>query len=727
MTTEFDFFATAPKGMEPLLVGELQDLGADEVVVARAGVSFRGGLEAGYRACLWSRLASRVLLPLAQFPASTPDELYAGVQAIHWDTHLAPEGTLAVDCNAAHSKITHTHFAALKVKDAIVDQFRDAYGIRPGVELKRPDVRLNLYLLRNEAHLSLDLAGDSLHRRGYRSAGKAAPLKENLAAAILQRAGWPEIARAGGPLLDPMCGSGTLPIEAALMAGDVAPGLTRSYFGFLGWRGHDGALWEKLLKEARARRQEGLQRLPPLVGYDADRGAVRAALTHVERAGLQGLVHIERRDLEGARALGPGGRNVPGLLVANPPYGERMGDEIELVALYECLGQLLKQHFADWHAAVFSGNPRLRIGLRPRRMYTLYNGALECRLSLFRIALERTEPAAVTPANKENETEGEERSSGVEMLENRLRKNMRILGRWARRASIDCYRLYDADLPDYNLAVDLYRGEQLWAHVQEYQAPSSVDPGKAARRRQEALDLIPRMLDIPPQHLFFKVRQQQKGRDQYEKMGASGQFHEVREDDARFLVNFTDHLDTGLFLDHRLIREMIHTLAAGRSFLNLFGYTGTATLHAALGGATASTTVDMSRTYLDWAHRNLTLNGFEQLKHPLVQADCLEWLVQAIKGRGRRYGLIFLDPPTFSTSKRMQDNFDVQRDHVDLILKTAQLLEPEGVLLFSTNSRKFKLDQAGLKGLTVEDITRATLPRDFERNPRIHHCWKMTR
>ena len=719
MTTEYTFFATTPKGMEPLLAAELQELGVADVIAERAGASFRGGLAAGYRACLWSRLASRILLPLAQFPAATPDELYAGVSSISWDAHLTPDGSLAVDCNANQSKITHTHFAALKVKDAVVDQFRAAYGTRPEVDLKRPDLRLNLNLWRNQARLSLDLSGASLHRRGYRGAGKAAPLKENLAAAILQRAGWPEIARAGGPLLDPMCGSGTLPIEAALMAGDVAPGLERDYFGFLHWLGHDGTLWEKLLQEARERRQKGLQQLPRLVGYDVDRDAVRTALAHVERAGLQGLVHIERRDLGAAQPPDSGA----GLLVVNPPYGERMGDEIELVGLYERLGHLLKQRFADWHAAVFSGNPRLRIGLRPRRSYTLYNGALECRLSLFRVALERRTPTA---ANSDSETKTPERSAGLEMLENRLRKNLRILGRWARRGSIDCYRLYDADLPEYNLAVDLYRGEHLWAHVQEYQAPYKVDPSRAARRRQEALDLLPGVLDIPPQHLFFKVRQRQKGRSQYEKMGASAQFREVREDDARFLVNFTDYLDTGLFLDHRLTREIIRSLAAGRSFLNLFGYTGTATVQAALGSASGSTTVDLSRTYLEWARRNLVLNDLAESKHQLLQADCLEWLQQAARGPGRRYGLIFLDPPTFSTSKRMQNDFDVQRDHVDLILKTARLLERAGVLLFSTNNRKFKLDRAGLKGLNVEDMTRATLPRDFERNPRIHHCWKIT-
>ncbi|MSR84495.1 MAG: bifunctional 23S rRNA (guanine(2069)-N(7))-methyltransferase RlmK/23S rRNA (guanine(2445)-N(2))-methyltransferase RlmL [Candidatus Latescibacteria bacterium] len=705
------FFATTPRGMEPLLAGELQAMGATEVETDRSGVWFAGELEIGYRACLWSRTASRILLELARFPAADSQALYHGVGQLDWETHLAPEGTLAVDCTAGETPINHTHFAALRVKDAIVDQFRQAHGVRPSVELARPDLRLHLHLAGEEATLSLDLAGESLHRRGYRQEGLAAPLKENLAAAILLRADWPAIAQRGGSLLDPLCGSGTLLIEGALMAADSPPGWGRTYWGFEGWKGHQPKIWEALLAEAGQRRAAGRAHIPLIRGCDADPQAIRAARANAARAGLEGAIQFE----QGAFAqVGPEGP--AGLVVANPPYGERLGQERELARLYLQLGEVLKERFGGWQAALFAGNVELRIPLRPRRSYTLYNGALRCRLLIFSLDATPRQTAPPPPVPQ---------SPGAQMLRNRLKRNVRLTGRWAQRQGISCFRLYDADLPEYALAVDLYQGETTWAHVQEYQAPTEVDEGKATARREEALALLPLALEIPPEHLFFKMRRRQRGKAQYEKQAAEGRFYEVREGGCRFLVNFTDYLDTGLFLDHRLTRALIGELAGGRRFLNLFGYTGTATVHAALGGAMSTTTVDLSRTYLDWAQRNLTLNGFER-GNDLVQADCLEWLRQAERER-RRYGLIFLDPPTFSNSKRMEETLDIQRDHGELIQGAARLLEPEGILLFSTNNRRFKLDQEALAGLAVEDLSRKTLPEDFARNPRIHQCWRLER
>lgn len=705
--------------MAQLLANELRALGALEVHQVQAGVAFTGPLELGYRACLWSRLASRVLLPIAHFEAPTPEALYEGVQTVRWQEHLERQGTLAVNFNSARSAITHTYYGALKVKDAIVDQFRQAHGVRPSVDLERPDVRINAHLHRDQATLSLDLSGDSLHRRGYRSEGGEAPLKENLAAAILLRAGWPAVAEQGGTLLDLMCGSGTLPIEGALIAADCAPGLGREYFGFYGWKGHQATLWKRLREEAHQRRTEGTKRLPRIVGYDAEPRAVQTALANVERAGLSGKVHLERRDLSHCRPLSKGQQG-PGMVVANPPYGERLGEVEELRELYAELGKQLMQHFAGWKAAVFTGNPELGrwIGLRAVLTNKMYNGPLECRLLRFEI-----QPRFLAPP-KPLQKEEPKRGPGAEMFANRLRKNRRILGRWARRAEISCFRLYDADMPEYALAVDLYQGEALWAHVQEYKPPDSIDANAAEARRREALTVIPEVLEIAEDQLFFKVRKRQKGSLQYEKMTAGGRFYEVREGACVFLVNFTGYLDTGLFLDHRPTREMIGELAGGRRFLNLFGYTGTATVQAAAGGATATTTVDMSHTYLEWARRNLQRNSFDDKRHQLVQADCLEWLEQQ---RRERYGLIFLDPPTFSNSKRMNRNFDVQQDHAALIKKTAALLEPDGLLIFSSNFRRFRMDRDALTGLEVEEITRQTIPKDFARRPRIHSCWKITR
>lgn len=399
MSTSLTFFATAPKGMEPLLADELQGLGAAGVRPARAGATFQGPLPLAYRVCLWSRIANRVLLPLATFPASTPDALYTGTRTLRWSDHLAVDATLAVDFTTSQSAITHTHFGALKVKDAIVDQFRDTKGRRPSVDVLRPDVRINVHVRRDVATVSLDLSGDSLHRRGYREHHTAAPLKENLAAAVLLRAGWPAIAAAGGALIDPMCGSATLPIEAALMAGDVAPGLLRAAFGCCGWKGHDPASWAALMEEARQRRDAGRKRIPPIAGYDVERSAVHVALTNVERAGLRGVVHIERRELAACTPL-RGRPDAGGLVVVNPPYGERLGDVAALQTLYASLGALLRARFTGWSACVLAGNRDLGkcLGLRAQRRYTLFNGSIECQLLCFAIDPAFRVPRGLRPA-----------------------------------------------------------------------------------------------------------------------------------------------------------------------------------------------------------------------------------------------------------------------------------------------------------------------------------------
>ncbi|HXV20738.1 MAG TPA: bifunctional 23S rRNA (guanine(2069)-N(7))-methyltransferase RlmK/23S rRNA (guanine(2445)-N(2))-methyltransferase RlmL [Desulfuromonadales bacterium] len=720
MNADTRFFATVPRRMEHLLVEELRRLAAVEIQESRSGVYFAGGLETALRVCLWSRLASRVLLPLAEFPAATPEALYAGAAAIAWEEHLAPQGTLAVDCTLTASRLNHSHYAALKVKDAVVDRFRNRCGIRPSVAVERPDLRINVHVHRDVATISLDLSGESLHRRGYREEGGAAPLKENLAAAILLKAGWLETAQKNGVLVDPMCGSGTLPIEAALMAADIAPGLLRPYFGFSGWLGNDPRLWRRLVTEAETRRLTGLARIPLIVGYDANPAAVRVAWANLERAGLAGRVHFERRDVAELSPPSAGGER-GGLVVVNPPYGERLGEVEELHGLYRTLGERLKSHFSGWNAAVFTGNPELGrdLGLRARRLHTLFNGALECRLLQFEVA---PEWFAALPEEHRNRTHAVAPASlgeGAEMFANRLRKNLRNLGRWARQNGITCYRLYDADLPEYAVAVDLY---ERWVHVQEYEAPATIDPQKAGSRLRDVLAVLPAVLEVPAESVFLKVRRRQKGTAQYQKFDRRGEFHEVHEEDCRFLVNFSDYLDTGLFLDHRPTRQLLRELAPGKHFLNLFAYTGAATVYAAAGGARATTTVDLSQVYLDWAQRNLALNGFSGAQHEFVRADCLEWLQR----ERRRFDLIFLDPPTFSTSKRMEATFDVQRDHVPLLRAAAGLLAPGGVLIFSNNNRRFRMDCDSLPALRIEEITRQTIPRDFERNPRIHNCWRIT-
>jgi 23S rRNA (guanine2445-N2)-methyltransferase / 23S rRNA (guanine2069-N7)-methyltransferase len=713
-----NLFASCPPGVADLTAAELRGCGATHTRELKLGVLFEGTLETAYRACLWSRTASRILMPLANFPAGTPEALYDGVAAVDWTQHIAASGTLAIEFGGSSAGIKHTHFGALKTKDAIVDQLRERSGQRPSVELERPDVRLDVRLDRERATLSLDLSGDSLHRRAYRARGVAAPLKENLAAAVLLRSGWPAIAETG-ELVDPMCGSGTLVIEAAMMALDIAPGLLRSYFGFIGWRGHDRELWQRLVDEARARREATATKRIVLRGYDSDAAAVRAAIENSDRAKLRGFVHFERRELA---QLVRESESATGLLVTNPPYGERIGDQERLQGIYQLLGEKLRENFQGWRAAVLTGNPPLAkaIGIHASRSHTLYNGRIECRLLRFEIRPEDfQQPRRPPPDAAETRAR-----PGAQMFANRLRKNAKTARDWAQRESVDCFRIYDADMPEYAFAIDQYGDGEAnrWLVVQEYAAPRTVEVKAARQRRDEALAVIPHELDIAPERMFVRERRQQKQGGQYEKLAREREFEIVREQPYRFFVNFTDYLDTGLFLDHRLTRRMLGELARGKRFLNLFAYTGTATVYAAGGGATASTTVDMSRTYLDWAKRNLALNELAKPEHGFVQANCLTWLAEQ-RESARRWDLMFIDPPTHSRSKRMTEDFDVQRDHVQLLTLARELLTPRGTIVFSNNYTRFKLDTAALAAFEIEDIGRTTLPDDFARNPRIHSCF----
>jgi 23S rRNA (guanine2445-N2)-methyltransferase / 23S rRNA (guanine2069-N7)-methyltransferase len=376
-------FATTPRGLEALLAEEIETLGGQEIKTMRSGVSFMGTRETAYRICLWSRVAGRLLLKLAEFPAETPEELYAGVQNIDWSAHLMAEGTLAVDCATVQSEISHTHFASLKVKDAIVDQFRDQMDIRPNVELERPDIRVNVYLFRNKATISLDLSGESLHKRGYRKDGGEAPIKEHLAAALLLQSRWPRDAQAGGTLMDPMCGSGTFLIEGAMMAGDIAPSLSRPYFGFENWLQHDAFLWRDLVTNAHERREAGLKTLPPIVGSDVDPTAISLTKENIERAGLLDVIEVEHKSLKQIRPI----EGEIGLLIANPPYGERLGEDDNARRIYSQIGNILRDHFAGWRAAIFTGRPDWApaIKLKPRRSYDFFNGTIPCKLMIYKL------------------------------------------------------------------------------------------------------------------------------------------------------------------------------------------------------------------------------------------------------------------------------------------------------------------------------------------------------
>ena len=706
--------ATCAAGLEELVRTEVEGFGGQGITVFPGAVSWRGRLASGYRACLWSRFASRILLEIDEFGCSDTDTLYQRVKQQDWSAHLDPAATFAVGCTLAGTNtITHSRFATLRVKDGIVDHFRERTGRRPEVDRYRPDLRINLHLRDNRASLAIDLSGEPLHRRGYRRDPGPAPLRETLAAAICGLAGvnehpWPV-------LLDPLCGSGTLLIEAALLLSDSAPGLQRKRFGFMGWQQHNQPMWERLVQEALAREEAGLAGdWPRIIGLDADPRAVAAARANIDQAGLADRIEIRQAQLAD---LDPPGTS--GLLITNPPYGERLSEKETVRYLYRFLGRRFTSRFAGWRLGFFSSHPEMADfpGLKWDRRYRLHNGPIRCRL-LVGESGEPTgtdsAPLAPCPAPRADNGPGSD-------LANRIRKNHQYLTPWLERESIHCYRIYDADIPEFNLAVDIYGP---WLHVQEYAPPAGIAPEKSRERFKLALKILAELFTLDRRRIFIKTRRPQKGRGQYgartgkRKPGALPRLVEVREDGARFLVNLTDYLDTGLFLDHRQTRARIGQMAAGTRFLNLFGYTGTATVYAAMNQARATTTVDTSDRYLAWARANLAVNGLGGPMHRMVRADCLEWL----REDRDEYGLIFVDPPTFSNQRHRGRQFSVQKDHPRLLRLAMARLAPEGILIFSTNYRKFRMDPELGREFRIREITDQTLPPDFRRR-KIHRSY----
>ena len=709
-------FATTARGFEELLKSELTELGAQDAKVAQGGVHYWADDETLYRTLLWSRLSSRILLPIVQAKVFSDLDLYSAVVGVNWLDYFDEKVHFFVDFNGTNQEIRHTQFGAMRVKDGIVDYFERHGLARPNVDKEQPDIRIHAYLNRDDVVLSLDLSGDALHMRGYREDTGKAPLRETLAAAIVLRSGWQK----GTPLVDPMCGSGTLLIEAAQMEAQIAPQLYRLHWGFDFWQGHNQAAWEKVKEEALALAEAEKQRenSPHFYGFDLDHRVLQKAKQNAKNAGVAHLMQWQQGDVAAIKNPSP---NLAGTVICNPPYGERLGTTPALIALYSVFGQRLKQQFAGWNASIFSGEPSLLdcLRLRSHRQFKAKNGPLDCVQKNYQIA-ERAEQSAVENALEFDRTSSVTSEVAVDFA-NRLQKNIKKIEKWAKQQGLDAYRLYDADLPEYNLAVDCYADHIV---VQEYAAPKNIDENKARQRLLDAVNATLQVTGIETNKLILKVRQKQKGTNQYEKLANKGEYFYVNEYGAKLWVNLTDYLDTGLFLDHRLTRKMLGEMAQGKDFLNLFAYTGSATVHAALGKAKSTTTVDMSNTYLNWAEQNLLLNDIEGKQHKLIQADCLQWLEQC----NRQFDLIFVDPPTFSNSKRMEDSWDVQRDHIKLMTNLKRILRPNGTIVFSNNKRGFKIDLAKLEelGLSAVEISHKTLPLDFERNKQIHNCWLVT-
>ena len=702
-------FATTSRGFEELLKVELTELGAQEAKVVQGGVHYQADDETLYRTLLWSRLASRILFPLIETKIYSDLDLYAAVLGFNWLAQFDERVTFFVDFNGTNQEIRHTQFGAMRIKDGIVDYFERQGKTRPDVDKIQSDVRIHAYLNRENLVISLDLSGEALHLRGYREDAGQAPLRETLAAAIVMRSGW----QAGSPLVDPMCGSGTLLIEAAQMEAKIAPQLYRLHWGFDFWKEHNQSAWEKVKNEAIELAEEKQSEIQPhFYGFDLDHRVLKKAQKNAQNAGVSHLIKWQQGDVA---ALKNPRLNEVGTVICNPPYGERLGTTPALIALYSVFGQKLKKEFCGWNVSVFSSESTLLDCLRMRasRQFKAKNGPLDCVQKNYQVSERKSDEITA-----ENELEFNRTSEVATDFANRLQKNIKKISKWAKQQGLDAYRLYDADLPEYNLAVDRYAD---YIVVQEYAAPKNIDENKARQRLLDAVTATLYVTGVETNKLILKVRQKQKGANQYEKLANKGEYFYVNEYGVQLWVNLTDYLDTGLFLDHRLTRKMIGDLAKGKDFLNLFAYTGSATVHAALGGAKSTTTVDMSNTYLNWAEQNLILNDIEGKQHKLIQADCLQWLEKC----DCQFDLIFVDPPTFSNSKRMEESWDVQRDHVKLMSNLKRVLSNNGTIVFSNNKRGFKMNLVALEelGLSAVEISHKTLPLDFERNKQIHNCW----
>jgi 23S rRNA (guanine2445-N2)-methyltransferase / 23S rRNA (guanine2069-N7)-methyltransferase len=696
------YLAVTSNGLENLLADELEQLGVDKPIAVQAGVKFQASNDLMYRVCLWSRLASRFVRVLSEFTCDDDLDIYLATSAVNWEKQFHYSKKIVVDFNGTNDAIRNSQYGAMKVKDAIVDQFTKKNLPRPSISKDQADLRIHVRLHRDKALLGIDVVGGSLHARGYRTQSGAAPLRETLAAALIMRSGWDK----QQAFVDPMCGSGTLVIEAAMMAAGVAPGLKRTLWSFSSLEDYDHEIWSEIHAEASVKAKRGIKALATnFYGYDNEPRVLATAQANAQRAGLGDVIQFSLQD---ATTLRCPENETAGVVVCNPPYGERLGTEPGLIALYTAFGVQLKTEFGGWMASIFSSSDELLSCLRMRaeKHHKINNGALPCHLKIYSIS-----------DRPRDDLEQEQRVIAPD-FSNRLKKNISKLTKWAQKENIDAYRIYDADLPDYNAAIDVYND---YIVIQEYAAPKTISIEKSKRRLTDIITATIQVTGVDASHIVLKVREKQKGKSQYEKLANQSSTIEIQEYGVKLIVNLYDYLDTGLFLDHRFTRRKLGQMAKGKDFLNLFAYTGSASVHAACGGARSTTTIDMSKTYLDWAQKNMALNGQSGRQHRFEQGDCLQWLEQAKDD----YDLIFIDPPTFSNSKRMEQTFDVQRDHIQLFEDLKRLLRKEGTIVFSNNKRHFKMDFEQLNeiGLKATNISNQTIPMDFERNKHIHNCW----
>lgn len=699
------FIALTSIGVETLLAEEITAVGGVITKQSIGSIRFHASNSQAQHLCLISRFATRVMMLLAESDCvESKEQLYQLANEVEWQELFGPSQTFAVDFNGTNRSLKNTQFSNLVIKDAIVDSFMASHQQRPNISKTSANVRIVGRLNKVKCALYIDYSGPGLSKRGYRPHQGEAPIKEHLAAALVKRSGW--LNDINQPLFDPCCGSATLLIEAAMMACNIAPGLYRKQFAFESLPGFRITKFKALKAELK---EQELEANLHLIGHDIDKRVLEKAKQNIGELPFAKYIQLKSVDSNKLTSVA----KQTGVVLSNLPYGERIGEKAELVSLYRNLGDAFKKHFKSWHLALFASDPSLLslLKLAKHKQYKLKNGPLDCVLNLYSLDEKNTQTSSETKLNFD----------GSIAFANRLKKNKQALKSWLKKEAVSCYRLYDADIPEYNVAVDVYNE---YLVIYEYAAPKTIDAETAEKRLQDIIYLASKTLDISPSQVVVKQRKQQKGTSQYQKSQRTDKSKNsmiVEEYGAKFKVNLHDYLDTGLFLDHRLARRYIQQNVDGLRVLNLFSYTCTASVHAALGGAKSVTSIDMSNTYLKWGQDNFALNNLKGTRYFFEQADCLKWLENA---QGQ-FDFIFLDPPTFSNSKRMKKEFDVQRDHIKLFTWVKRILSPNGVLLFSNNKRGFQMNEEGLLDLSLiaENISERTLSPDFQRNKQIHNAW----
>ena len=847
-----EFYASCPEGFEAALADELRGMGLRQVRPLKGRVAFAGSPANAERACLWSRLASRIFVVLGRFACANAEDLYEATRSIAWERILRAGATIAVTARGTNDELRNSHFAALRVKDALCDRMLEVEGRRPNVDTDDPDARISLTLRGNRASIQLDLSGDPLFKRLPREATRthaAHVLRPDYAALACAQGNWQEIcsaaltntkdamgdedtaapadgsvltngsvpadgsALAGSTvehptptlpvLLDACCAGGGVVLEAASILADRAPGLERRNWGFQSWSEHDAATWRELLNEAARRAELAKGRVARIVATDPSGDAVACARRILKAAGLADRVIFAQPDLDkiSRKLMMPAccGGEPRGFVFLDTTETaiSKMSRVLDLATSLHagaCGAEAVRAMLSTMPTVALTRDDLLIRALgEPARSLRVMPNNEEAELAVFsaangaitagegNAAAEDLMPAedavessvAPSPATTLIDL-GDGKPCPIlipesEQFARRLRKVAKLRRKWAQREGVTCYRVYDADLPDYSAAIDLYEGSATtpgrWLVIAEYAAPREVDPSLAEARLLDILTLAPRILQVDPDNVFAKARIRSRGGSQYGKQAGgsnpgkggkgrggrggsasnrpsqgagSGTPSDIRtrrlplieEGGLTFAVNFNDYLDTGIFLDHRITRGLVREHARGkRFFLNLFAYTGTATCYAADAGVEETVTVDLSNTYLDWAERNMEQNGFVGPDHHYVRADVMSW-IRDMRQTRNRWDLIFCDPPTFSNSSKMgRRTWDVQRDHVELLIGLSRLLSREGEAIFSCNLRTFRpdIEELARAGVVLTDITDETIPEDFARNKKIHHCYLVKR